>query len=154
MSRLIQLMPAKGSLKDRKRRGRGQASGLGKTAGRGHKGWHSRSGSKRPAWYEGGQMPLQRRIPKRGFSNARFRSQMQIVNLETIAALKLDKVDPTILKQQGVIKHADVPVKVLGDGELAGAVEVAAHRFSRSAKAKVEDSGGKAVVLPMGSAKE
>lgn len=148
MSHLIQLKPASGSTRGRKRRGRGHASGLGKTSGRGHKGWHSRSGSKRPAWYEGGQMPLQRRIPKRGFSNARFRQELQIVNLETIATLKIDKVDPAILKERGIIKHADVPVKVLGDGELSSAVEVAAHRFSRSAKEKVEKSGGKVVVLP------
>jgi len=93
-------------------------------------------------------MPLQRRIPKRGFSNARFRRELQIVNLETIAALKIKKVDPVILKERGVIKHDDVPVKVLGDGELSSAVEVAAHKFSRSAREKVEKSGGKAVVLP------
>ncbi len=148
MSPLIQLKPAGGSTHDRKRRGRGYASGLGKTSGRGHKGWHSRSGSKRPAWYEGGQMPLQRRIPKRGFSNSRFRREQQIVNLETIAALKIKKVDPVILKERGVIKHADVPVKVLGAGELSSAVEVAAHKFSRSAREKVEKSGGKVVVLP------
>jgi large subunit ribosomal protein L15 len=93
-------------------------------------------------------MPLQRRIPKRGFSNSRFRREQQIVNLETIAALKIKKVDPVILKERGVIKHADVPVKVLGVGELSSAVEVAAHKFSRSAREKVEKSGGKVVVLP------
>ena len=152
MSQLVQLRPAKGSVRDRKRRGRGAASGLGKTSGRGHKGWHSRSGSKRPVWYEGGQMPLQRRVPKRGFSNARFRNETQIVSLETIAALKLDKVDPAILQDRGVIKRADVPVKVLGDGELSSAIEVAAHRFSRTAQEKVEKSGGKIVVLPLRTA--
>jgi large subunit ribosomal protein L15 len=93
-------------------------------------------------------MPLQRRVPKRGFTNARFRTALQIVNLDSIAALKLDKVDPEILKERGVIKHANVPVKVLGDGDLSGAVEVAAHSFSSSAKTKVEKSGGKVVVLP------
>lgn len=154
MSPIVQLKPAKGSARDRKRRGRGPGSGLGKTAGRGTKGWHSRSGSKHPAWYEGGQMPLQRRIPKRGFSNARFRIKTQIVNLETIAALKLDKVDPAVLQERGVIKHADVPVKILGDGELSNAVEVAAHRFSRSAREKVEKSGGKIVILPVGATAE
>ena len=148
MKQLVQMRPASGSVRDRKRRGRGPGSGLGKTSGRGHKGWHSRSGSKHPAWYEGGQMPLQRRIPKRGFSNARFRTELQIVNLSSIAALKLDKVDPEILKERGVIKHAHMPVKVLGDGELTGAVEVAAHSFSRAAQSKVEQSGGKVVVLP------
>lgn len=152
MSHLGQLRPAKGSGRGRRRRGRGPGSGLGKTSGRGQKGWHSRSGSKRPVWYEGGQMPLQRRIPKRGFSNARFRTELQIVNLDTIAALKLDNVDPVILKERGVIQRTDIPVKVLGDGELSTAIEVAAHRFSRSAKVKVEKSGGKIIVLPAGAA--
>ncbi len=152
MSPLIDLKPARGATHARKRRGRGPGSGLGKTAGRGHKGWHSRSGSKHPAWYEGGQMPLQRRLPKRGFSNARFREQHQIVNLVTIAGLKLAKVNPTVLQERGVIKHAHVPVKVLGNGELSGAVEVAAHGFSASAKEKVEQSGGKVVLLPVKAA--
>ncbi len=149
MDRLIQLKPTQGSIRDRKRRGRGPGSGLGKTAGRGHKGWHSRSGSKRPAWYEGGQMPLQRRIPKRGFSNERFQQAQQIVNLDMIDALKVDKVDPAILKQRGVIKHDDVAVKVLGNGELSGSVEVAAHGFSRVAKEKIEKAGGKVSILPL-----
>ena len=149
MNPLVDLAPAKGSSRNRKRRGRGDASGLGGTAGRGHKGWHSRSGSKHPAWYEGGQMPLQRRIPKRGFSNARFRQDRQIVNLDAIAALKLAKVNPSILRERGVIKHAHVPVKVLGDGELSGAIEIAAHGFSRTAKQKVEQSGGKVVILSL-----
>ena len=149
MSPLVDLKPAKGSSRNRKRRGRGDASGLGGTAGRGPQGWHSRSGSKQPAWYEGGQMPLQRRIPKRGFSNSRFQQERQIVNLEAIAALNLAKVDPSILKERGVIKHAQVPVKVLGVGELSGAIEIAAHGFSRSAVEKVEQSGGKVVILSM-----
>lgn len=152
MSPLIDLKPARGATRTRKRRGRGPGSGLGKTAGRGHKGWHSRSGSKHPAWYEGGQMPLQRRLPKRGFSNARFQERHQIVNLVTIAGLKLAKVNPTVLQERGVIKHAHVPVKVLGNGELSGAVEVAAHGFSASAKEKVEQSGGKVVLLPVKAA--
>ena len=148
MTALADLKPAQGSTHTRKRRGRGDASGLGGTAGRGHKGWHSRSGSKHPAWYEGGQMPLQRRIPKRGFSNARFREERQIVNLTAIAGLKLPKVDPAVLQEHGIIKHVRIPVKVLGDGELSGAVEVAAHAFSRSAREKVEKAGGKIVVMP------
>ncbi len=147
MSRLIDLIPAEGSKKNRKRRGRGNASGLGRTAGRGQKGWHSRSGSKRLAWYEGGQMPLQRRVPKRGFSNARFQSEVQIVNLDTIATLKLAKVDPAVLHDRGVIKHAEATVKVLGDGELSQAVEVVASRFSQTAIEKIEQAGGKAIVL-------
>lgn len=147
MSSLIDLIPAEGSTKNRKRRGRGNASGLGRTAGRGHKGWHARSGSKRLAWYEGGQMPLQRRVPKRGFSNARFQTEVQIVNLDAIAALKLAKVDPAVLQARGVIKHAEATVKVLGDGELSKAVEVVANRFSQAAIKKIEQAGGKAIEL-------
>ena len=94
-------------------------------------------------------MPLQRRIPKRGFSNEQFRQEQQIVNLDTIDALKVDKVDPAILKERGVIKHDDVAVKVLGNGELSGSVEVAAHGFSRMAKEKIEKSGGKISILPL-----
>ncbi len=154
MSQVMQLKPAKGSLKDRKRRGRGPGSGLGKTAGRGHKGWHSRSGSKHPAWYEGGQMPLQRRVPKRGFSNARFRTEVQIVNLQAVAALKLDKVDPAVLKERGLIQRLSGPVKILGNGELSSAIELAAHRFSRSARKKIEKAGGRVVVLSLRAAAE
>lgn len=147
MNPLIDLIPAEGSRKNRKRRGRGNASGLGRTAGRGHKGWHARSGSKRVVWYEGGQMPLQRRVPKRGFSNVRFQSEVQIVNLDVIAALKLAKVNPAVLQDRGVIKHAGATVKVLGTGELSKAVEVAATRFSQRAIEKIEQAGGKAIVL-------
>ena len=146
MSVRLELKPAAGSTRPSKRRGRGPASGLGKTAGRGHKGWHSRSGSKRLAWYEGGQMPLQRRVPKRGFSNAPFSKPVQIVNLEAIARLQLDKVDPEIFKQRGLIQNVKMPVKVLGNGDLAAAVEVNAHGFSRSAREKIEKAGGQAVV--------
>ena len=146
MSVRLELKPAAGSTRPSKRRGRGHGSGLGKTAGRGHKGWHSRSGSKRLAWYEGGQMPLQRRVPKRGFSNAPFSKPVQIVNLEAIARLQLDKVDPEIFKQRGLIQNVKIPVKVLGNGDLEGAVEVNAHGFSRSAREKIEKAGGQAVV--------
>ena len=146
MSERLELKPATGSTRPSKRRGRGPASGLGKTSGRGHKGWHSRSGSKRLAWYEGGQMPLQRRVPKRGFSNAPFSKPVQIVNLEAIARLKLDKVDPEIFKQRGLIQNVKIAVKVLGNGDLETAVEVNAHGFSRSAREKIEKAGGQAVV--------
>ncbi len=144
MSVRLELKPSAGSTRPAKRRGRGHGSGLGKTAGRGHKGWHSRSGSKRLAWYEGGQMPLQRRVPKRGFSNARFRKPVQIVNLEAIARLQLAKVGPEIFKQRGLIQRLQTPVKVLGNGELEAAVEVNAHSFSRSAREKIEKAGGQA----------
>lgn len=148
MSQLVPMKPAKGSRRSSKRRGRGMGSGLGKTSGRGHKGWHSRSGSKRPAWYEGGQMPLQRRLPKRGFSNARFRKRVQIVNLNAIMAAESDKISPYVLKERGIIRYDDLPVKVLGNGELSRAIEVSAHQFTVSAKEKIEKSGGKVIILP------
>ena len=147
MKDLNLIRPAEGALKERKRRGRGLGSGLGRTAGRGTKGWHSRSGSKRPAWYEGGQMPLIRRIPKRGFSNARFRREYQIVNLDSLAALKAKKIDPTLMHSHGLIRNTDLPVKVLGNGELSAAVEIEAHKFSRTALEKIEKAGGKTVVI-------
>ena len=147
MSQLVPMKPAKGSTRSSKRRGRGMGSGLGNTSGRGHKGWHSRSGSKRPVWYEGGQMPLQRRLPKRGFSNARFRRRVQTVSLEAIMAAELDKVSPSVLKERGIIKNDDTPVKVLGNGELSRAIEVSAHQFTSSAREKIEKSGGKVIVL-------
>lgn len=147
MNKLIELHPPEGSTKDRKRRGRGEGSGLGRQSGRGHKGWHSRSGSKRVAYYEGGQMPLVRRIPKRGFSNLRFQSPIEIVNVSTIAILGLKKVDPTILKAKRAIKHDNVTIKILGNGEIDKAVEVSAHRFSKSAIEKIEKAGGKAHTL-------
>ena len=92
-------------------------------------------------------MPLQRRVPKRGFSNVRFQSEVQIVSLDAIAALKLVKVDPAVLQKRGVIKHAGATVKVLGGGELPKAVEVVASRFSKTAIEKIERAGGKAIVL-------
>lgn len=147
MSQLVPIKPAKGSTGSRKRRGRGMGSGLGKTSGRGHKGWHSRSGSKRPVWYEGGQMPLQRRLPKRGFSNARFRKRVQIVSLKAIMAAELDQVTPSVLKERGIIKNCDLPVKVLGSGEVSRAIEVSAHQFSNTAREKIEKSGGTVIVL-------
>ncbi|MFC1618463.1 50S ribosomal protein L15 [Candidatus Neomarinimicrobiota bacterium] len=147
MSQLVPIEPAKGSTQSRKRRGRGMGSGLGKTSGRGHKGWHSRSGSKRLSWYEGGQMPLQRRLPKRGFSNARFRKRVQIVSLKAIMAAELPKVTPSVLKERGIIKYDDRPMKVLGGGEVSRALEVSAHQFSDSAREKIEKSGGTVIVL-------
>lgn len=146
MSARMELKPVPGSTHSSKRRGRGHGSGLGKTAGRGHKGWHSRSGSKRVAWYEGGQMPLQRRVPKRGFSNYPFRTRVEVVNLDAIARLELKKVDPEVLKERGLIQHVAGPVKVLGNGDLGSAVEIKAHRFSVSAKEKIEKAGGQAIL--------
>jgi large subunit ribosomal protein L15 len=135
-----------GARKNPKRVGRGSGSGTGKTCGRGQKGQKSRSGGKPHPWFEGGQMPLQRRLPKRGFTNI-FKKSYDLVNLKTLAGLKVDgAVTPQVLKEQGLIRDLGA-VKVLGDGELTGAVEIHAHKFSQSALQKIEKSGGKAVVL-------
>jgi large subunit ribosomal protein L15 len=138
---------APGSKKKKKRIGRGQGSGFGGTSGRGHKGQRSRSGSKKRPWFEGGQMPLQRRVPKRGFTNI-FKKEVQIVNLKDLDRLKKFKhITPETLYDNGLIKKKSVPVKILGDGELNKVIDVTAHAFSASAKEKIEKLGGKAIVL-------
>ena len=142
---LSKLKPAKGSIRDSKRIGRGNASGQGRTAGKGHKGYQSRSGTKNRFHFEGGQTPLMRRLPKRGFSNYGFRNEVQIVNLKKIAALGLKKVNPEILVAKSVIKHADITVKILGNGTMEKPIEVTAHMFSKSAIEKLEKAGGKAI---------
>jgi len=142
---LSNLKPAKGSIRGTKRIGRGNASGQGRTAGKGHKGYQSRSGTKNRFHFEGGQTPLMRRLPKRGFSNYGFRKEVQIVNLERISTLQLDKVNPAILFEKGVVKHADIIVKILGNGNIDKPLEVTAHMFSKSAIEKLEKAGGKAI---------
>ncbi|MCZ6820607.1 MAG: 50S ribosomal protein L15 [Calditrichaeota bacterium] len=138
---------APGSVKRRKRIGRGPGSGSGKTAGRGHKGQRSRAGSKKRAWFEGGQMPLQRRLPKRGFTNI-FKKEFQILNIKDLDRLEeLQGVTPEVLFEKGFVSKKNVPVKILGDGELKKAVEISAHAFSASAKEKIEKAGGKVTVL-------
>lgn len=145
---LSTLAPAPGSRSKKKRIGRGQGSGAGGTATRGHKGAHSRSGSKHRAWFEGGQMPLARRIPKRGFHSP-FRVEYQVVNIETLAKLASDGklqngvVTPEVLARLGVIGKATAPVKVLGNGELKTGLDVSAHAFSSSAAEKIRAAGGK-----------
>ena len=141
--RLNLLKPTKGSTSNRKRVGRGHGSGLGRTAGRGEKGYHSRSGSKHRPWFEGGQMPLHRRLPKRGFSNYLFRKQYQIINLRDIDTLNTDEVDSKILFDNGLISSFLQPVKVLGDGELKKAIKIKATSFSKTAISKIEKAGGK-----------
>ena len=136
------LKPTKGATSNRKRVGRGHGSGLGRTAGRGEKGYHSRSGSKHRPWFEGGQMPLHRRLPKRGFSNYLFRKQYQIVNLRDIGTLNEDEVDSKKLFDNGLISSSLQPVKVLGDGELKKAIKIKATSFSKSAVSKIEKAGG------------
>ena len=128
-----------------KRVGRGMGSGMGKTSTRGHKGQRSRSGSRILRGFEGGQMPLHRRMPKRGFTNI-FRKEYAIVNLETLAALGETNITPEVLRQAGVVKTKH-PVKILGDGALTTALIVQAHKFSKSAQEKITKAGGKCEVL-------
>ena len=142
---LSNLIPANGSVRKTKRIGRGNASGQGRTSGKGHKGYQSRSGTKNRFHFEGGQTPLMRRLPKRGFSNYGFRKAVQIVNLERISKLGLDTVNPEILVEKGVVKYANIAVKILGNGNINNPVEVTAHMFSKSAVEKLEKAGGKAI---------
>jgi len=129
----------------RKRVGRGMGSGMGKTSTRGHKGQRSRSGSRMIRGFEGGQMPLHRRMPKRGFTNI-FRKEYNIVSLERLVELGESTITPEVLRKAGVIKTKH-PVKILGDGELKAAITVHAHKFSKSAQEKIEKAGGKVEVL-------
>ena len=143
--KLDSLTPVPGSTKNRKRVGRGHGSGLGKSAGRGDKGAQQRSGFKRRPWFEGGQMALARRLPRRGFTNI-FRKESQIVNLEAIESLGLGTVDPQILADNGLVRSALKPIKILGDGELKSKVTITASAFSTSAKEQIEKAGGTATV--------
>lgn len=143
---LHNLEPAEGSKSARRRVGRGPGSGRGKTAGRGHKGQKSRTGSSIPAWFEGGQMPLYRRVPKRGFTS-RNRVEYRIVNVGDLARVAEDVVDPEVLEARGLIGSGRAPVKVLGDGELERSLTVRAHAFSAGAREKIEAAGGKAELL-------
>lgn len=137
--------PRKSSEKP-KRVGRGMGSGMGKTSTRGHKGQRSRSGSRMMRGFEGGQMPLHRRVPKRGFANI-FRMEYAIVSLERIAALGEKTVNPEVLRQAGVVRRASARIKILGDGELKSAVTVRAHKFSKSAEEKITKAGGKIEII-------
>jgi large subunit ribosomal protein L15 len=130
---------------NKKRVGRGMGSGMGKTSTRGHKGQRSRSGSRMMRGFEGGQMPLHRRMPKRGFTNI-FRKEYNVVNLDRLAGLGETTITPEVLRKMGVIstKH---PVKILGNGELSKALTIHAHKFSKSAEEKITKAGGKFEVL-------
>lgn len=130
---------------NKKRVGRGMGSGMGKTSTRGHKGQRSRSGSRMMRGFEGGQMPLHRRMPKRGFTNI-FRKEFNIVNLEKLATLGETAITPAVLRKAGIIKTKH-PVKILGDGELTVAITVHAHKFSKSAQEKITKAGGKFELL-------
>ena len=140
---LHNLKPAEGATRKRKRIGRGPGSGNGKTAGRGHKGQRSRSGYSRRWGFEGGQMPLVRRIPKRGFTNI-FRVGFQVVNLRDLDRLFSDgdTVTPELLAEKGLIRVGKKPVKVLASGELGKKLTVQAHGFSKKAQASIEAAGG------------
>jgi len=145
---LSNLRPPKGAKHGKKRIGRGQGSGWGKTAARGHKGAKSRSGFKHKRGFEGGQMPLHRRVPKRGFHNP-FRIEYAVVNLDTLA----DRfepgtvITPELLRERGLVRTSAQPVKVLGRGEIAKPLTVRAHRFSAKAAEKIAAVGGTAETL-------
>ena len=130
----------------KKRVGRGMGSGMGKTSTRGHKGQGSRSGSRTKRGFEGGQMPLHRRLPKRGFTNI-FRTEYAVVNLSSLAELGLKEITPEALREAGLVKRRDARIKVLGDGELKGAIHIRAHKFSKSAQDKIAAAGGKIEVI-------
>ncbi|MDI3481402.1 MAG: large subunit ribosomal protein [Tepidanaerobacteraceae bacterium] len=145
--RLHELFPADGSTKRAKRVGRGIGSGHGKTSTRGHKGQNARSGGGVRPGFEGGQMPLYRRIPKRGFTNI-FKKQYAVVNVNTLNKFEENtSVTPELLVQSGILKKIKDGVKILGKGELKVKLDVKAHAFSRSAKEKIESAGGKAEVI-------
>ena len=133
------------SNKTRKRVGRGPGSGMGKTSTRGQKGQMSRSGSKSRPWFEGGQMPIQRRVPKRGFNNP-TRVEYHVVNISTLAKLQLGEVTPDIMKKKGVLKKSEMKVKILGVGDISQPCTVTADAFSKSAIEKIEKAGGKTIV--------
>ncbi len=131
---------------NKKRVGRGMGSGMGKTSTRGHKGQGSRSGSSLMRGFEGGQMPLHRRLPKRGFTNI-FKTEYEVVNLERLANLNETDITPEVLRKAGIVTSKSTLVKVLGQGELSKALTVHAHKFSKSAQEKIEKAGGKVQVL-------
>lgn len=135
-----------GARKKRKRVGRGPGSGRGKTSTRGHKGQRSRSGKKIKAWMEGGQMPIQRRIPKRGFTNI-FRQEYQVVNLDRLNKCQPGEVTPDTLREMGIVKSTRLPIKILGVGELKSALNIKAAAFSKTAAEKIEKAGGKIEVI-------
>ena len=145
---LDKLKPAKGSVRNRKRVGRGPGSGLGKTSGRGEKGQKSRSGFARKPGFEGGQMPLHRRIPKRGFTNHRFKKEYAIVNLGRLEIFDAGTiVTPQLLVERGVLKNTKAGVKILGDGALTKALTVRAHKFSAGSQEAIAKLGGKAELI-------
>ncbi len=146
--RLNELKPAEGARRNRKRVGRGPGSGHGKTACKGHKGQKSRSGGGVPPWFEGGQMPLQRRVPKRGFNNMRFRKRYSVVNVSALDRFdENSEVTPETLKEKGLIKKVLDGVKILGDGEISKPLKVKVHKISESARKKIEAAQGQVELI-------
>lgn len=146
--KLNSMYPAEGSTKVRKRIGRGTSSGTGKTAGKGHKGQNARSGGGVRPGFEGGQLPLFRRLPKRGFSNAKFKTEYAIINLSDLNKFEDNAViTPELLKEMGLVKNQIDGIKVLGNGTLEKKITVKAHKFSSVAKEQIEKLGGKAEVI-------
>ncbi|BCB95535.1 50S ribosomal protein L15 [Dissulfurispira thermophila] len=141
------LTPSKGSRRRAKRIGRGPGSGHGKTATKGHKGQRARSGGTKGPFFEGGQTPLQRRLPKRGFKNALFKKEYAILNLKDISRLNFDVITPDILIEKKVIKDIKDGIKILGVGALNKSMTIKAHAFSSSAIAKINAAGGKAEII-------
>jgi large subunit ribosomal protein L15 len=145
--KLEEILSAAGKYKKRKRVGRGDGSGIGKTSGRGHKGYKSRSGAKQRLGYEGGQNPMLARIPQRGFNNRNFRTEYQVVNVASLeeAFDAGSEIDLDALVKARLVRDAEKPVKILGEGELSKKLTVKAAKFSRSAVAKINGAGGQAL---------
>ena len=143
---LSTLKPIKGSVKGRKRVGRGHGSGLGKSSGRGDKGAGQRSGFKRRPWFEGGQMSLARRLPKKGFTNI-FKKEFQIININSIDKLDEEIVTASVLQERGLVKSLLIPIKILGEGAINKKIIIEANSFSVSAKKAIEKAGGTCKVL-------
>ena len=141
--KLNNITPTEGAFKERKRVGRGTGSGLGKTSGKGHKGQNARSGGGVRVGFEGGQLPLFRRLPKRGFSNAKFKIRYAVINLSDLEKFaEGTEVTPTLLKEMGVVKNSLDGIKVLGNGKLTKKLNVKANKFSETAKKEIEALGG------------
>jgi large subunit ribosomal protein L15 len=145
--KLHDLHPSPGSTKKKKRLGRGHGSGSGKTSGKGHKGVLARSGGANMAGFEGGQMPLARRLPKRGFTNT-FRIDYTVINIQALAAQEnTADFNPSVFRELGLLKGRNSRIKILGEGDISRALVVEAHKFSGSAKQKIEEAGGQARVI-------
>lgn len=146
--KLHTLKPAEGAVKNRKRLGRGSSSGTGKTSGKGHKGQKARSGGGVPAWFEGGQLPLYRRLPKRGFNNSNFTTRYAVINLSDLNNFDNGtEVSPELLIETRIVRKQLDGIKVLGNGTLEKKLTVRAHKFSETAKKAIEAAGGKVEVI-------